>query len=115
LLSGSTGGGAGQCAKFASFLRTSQNWTKCQFPSVDQPIVNWLVWTGQLRVENIKYDFRECGKSILMCKYCAKFEYGFNENGLIFGNTSRLLIFLHQYNRIPELAEYVSRVCHVNA
>jgi hypothetical protein len=110
---GSIGGPAELYLKFLEVLTGSSNWTKCRFPSGDQPIFNWLLWTGKFRENRIQYVFVDCQDGVFTCQYCSRFGYAFGKNGLIVGSNSMPLKFVHQYNRQPEMARHIAELCHV--
>jgi hypothetical protein len=111
--SGSIGGGANEYLAFLSVLTTSPDWTQCQFPSADQPILNWLLWNGKFQEHGIKYEFMDCQSGVFTCQYCSRMGYGFANDGMIVGSDSRPLKYLHQYNRVADMALHVGSLCHV--
>jgi hypothetical protein len=96
---------------FLRELTTAGNWKKCQFPSADQPLLNWLVWSGRLKAIGVKYEIKSCCDGFFTLKYCSEKGYMLNENGMLEGCGRKPLMFIHQYNRFPELAHHFSQLC----
>jgi hypothetical protein len=111
--SGSIGGSVDAYRKFLIVLTESPNWTNCQFRSADQPIINWLLWTGRFREHQIPYSFADCQTGVFTCQYCGKLGYGFRDDGLVVGPDLAPLKFLHQYNRRDDMSRHIAHLCHI--
>ncbi|EAY13900.1 hypothetical protein TVAG_028530 [Trichomonas vaginalis G3] len=112
LCSGSIGGSAYDYVKLLNLMTTSKEWITCWQSSMDQPILNYLVWTGALKENGIRYKITGCNEGFFTMQWCVKMrEIRYNQYGQIISLEDTVPFYLHQYNRFPELQHLLYEKC----
>ena len=89
-------------------------WKSCWGSSLDQPIVNYLVWTGLVEKANIKFDMTGCNGNYLTMQWCLlNQEVRFDDKNMIISEEGTAPAFVHQYNRNKTLTAWLNKRCGV--
>lgn len=114
ICSGSIGGSASQYLKLLEFMTSRNEWAKCWSESLDQAILNYLVWTGGVSNLGINYSFTGCDGGFLTVQWCAIEEkLRENEHNQIVSVQGTIPSYIHQYNRLPEYTNKFYRMCGI--
>ena len=108
-------GSAKEYLRFVMYMIERPEWTRCWSESMDQPIVNYLVYSGLLTDMGIDYKLFSCNDNVLNMQWClyektpeiSSMGYTLSPNGK---NTPAIL---HQYNRFSEHMEYLGGLCDI--
>lgn len=112
LCSGSIGGSAYDYIKLLKLMTTQKEWLSCWESSMDQPILNYLVWNGLLEQNNIRYKLTGCNEGFFTMQWCVKMrEVRYNNHGQIISLENTVPFYIHQYNRFPELQQKLFEQC----
>lgn len=114
ICSGSIIGGADPYLKLINLMMSQKEWSKCWKPSYDQPIVNFLVWSGAVDKAGIQYELTGCNGNYLTMQWCLTGTVPFNKNGRITSMIGSVPAFVHQYNRNKTLTRKLHRQCGDN-
>lgn len=109
-------GQAKQYLRFVKYMIETPQWTSCWDDSYDQPIVNWLVYSGKLKDLGIEYKLISCDSDVLNMQWClygrepqlSKKEYVMSPNHRVEP------ALLHQYNRFPDLMKKLGQKCGID-
>lgn len=114
ICSGSIAGSVSNYVKLLKLMTTQPEWQKCYSPSNDQPILNYLMWSGKIDEAGIKYHFTGCNGGFMTIKWCVvNDQVKFNENGYVLSPSLSIPSYLHQYNRIQSLNNYLFKTCEI--
>jgi hypothetical protein len=114
ICSGSICGNADYYRKLVGMMLNTSQWESCYAPSKDQPILNYLVWSGQVRDAGIKYRFTGCDGGMMTLQWCVvNGEVRFNDAGQVLSPSNKVPAYLHQYPRLPSLQSYLFRSCRM--
>jgi hypothetical protein len=84
ICSGSIGGGAGLYVTLLDLLVESPQWRPVWGHSMDQPMLNMIVWEGAASRAGIEYEFTGCDGGFFTVQWCALEQVvKFNEHGQI--------------------------------
>ena len=113
ICSGSISGPSSEYLKFLEVLISQPEWSSCWGTSLDQPIVNYIVWSGKLTQNGIKYKFTGCDDGFFTMQWCVlDSNILYNEYNQIISTEGSVPSYIHQYNRYPELeARLKKRYC----
>jgi hypothetical protein len=112
--SGSIGGSAQEFRKLLELMIDRPEWKNCWDTSLDQPILNYLLWTGEVDKRGIKYVLGGCDSGFYTMHWCVlEKQLTLNEDKVVVSRTGNPPFFLHQYNRIPEFDQYLFGKCSV--
>ena len=115
ICSGSIAGGAKPYQKLLNLLIEQPQWESCWNISLDQPILNHLMWTGKIKEAGINYQLTGCNGGFFTMQWCiVERDVQFNEKGQIISLEGSVPSFIHQYNRIYGLETNFWRACHMN-
>ena len=90
-------------------------WNSCWQSSMDQPILNYLVWNGNLKNEGINYTFTGCNDGFFTMQWCVKNrDVLFNEHGQIVSLEGTVPVYVHQYNRYHDITNYLFDKCGIH-
>lgn len=116
ICSGSIIGGAKPYLSFLKLMINTQEWETCWEPSLDQPIVNFLVYDKVLDENNIKYDITGCNGNFLTMQWCLiKDTIPMNQNKQVTSMVGTVPAFLHQYNRNKPLETQLRQRCRIRS
>ena len=108
---------AGSAIEYLSLLKLMINlpeWERCYGESMDQPILNRLVWSGRLKTRKINYRFTGCNGGFLTVQWCVVNQLvNINDKGQILSPSGQPPAYIHQYNRIDKLEKYLYKSCHM--
>lgn len=114
ICSGSIIGGAIPYLQFLEIMISLPEWKSCYGSSLDQPIVNYLVWLNVLKDHDIKYNFTGCDGNFLTIQWCQlDKKIPLNQHQQIQSLGGSIPAFVHQYNRIESLATMFYGICNV--
>lgn len=114
ICSGSIAGDAVNYIKLLKLMIAQTAWSRCYEPSMDQPILNYLVWNGLVDNEGIKYKLTGCDNGFFTVQWCVLEKTPlYNEHGQLISNFKAVPSYNHQYNRIPEMQEKMFTQCHI--
>lgn len=114
LCSGSIGGSALHYLKLLDLMISQKEWESCWDSSKDQPILNYIIWTGIAAENGIKYKFTGCNDGFFTMQWCIKGKHiNFNEHGQIVSLENTVPVYIHQYNRYPELTNHLYSSCGI--
>jgi hypothetical protein len=110
--SGSIGGSARQYLAFLQLLVSQPEWQTCWGSSLDQPILNHMLWTGKIAKNGIKYALTGCDGGFLTMQWCVS-------EGKVLRNEKRQVVssegvvpsYLHQYDRNAKFAPLLFQAC----
>jgi hypothetical protein len=106
ICSGSIGGNAEYYRRLVGLMLNLSQWQSCYGDSKDQPILNYLVWSGAVRKAGIKYRFTGCDAGMMTMQWCTVNQVvRFNDKGQVLSPSNRVPAYLHQYPRIDGLTE----------
>jgi hypothetical protein len=112
ICSGSIGGPAREYERLIELMVSQREWQTCWASSMDQPILNWLVWTGRVAEEGIKYRLAGCDGGFFTMQWCVtEGNVLLNEYGQVVSIEGGVPSYLHQYDRHARFAEYAKRIC----
>ena len=102
--------------RFVKYMISRPEWTRCWEESMDQPIVNYLYYTGLLKDIGINSTLYSCNDNVLNMQWCL---YGRNpqisERGYTLSpNGKNEPAILHQYNRFEEHQKYLGELCDIH-
>jgi hypothetical protein len=110
ICSGSIAGNAVFYQKLVELMLNTPQWKSCYSSSKDQPILNWLVWSGKVKEAGIKYRFVGCDGGLMTIQWCVlNQEVKYNENGDILSPLHTVPAYLHQYTRLDGLQRYLMK------
>lgn len=114
LCSGSISGSSTEYLKLVKLMMAQNEWTKCWEASLDQPILNYLVWTGEVTKAGINYSLTGCDGGFLTVQWCVTEEnVKFNEHNQITSDDGSVPSYIHQYNRIPAFQKQLFQICNI--
>jgi hypothetical protein len=112
--SGSIGGSASEFLKLIELMMSQNEWEKCWGPSYDQAILNYLIWTGEVKKRNISYGLNGCDSGFYTMQWCVRDEeIVINSQNQLVSRTGNPPRYLHQYNRFPAFMEFLMTKCHI--
>lgn len=110
--SGVTAGGGALFLKYLNLMLNSPDWIKCFGHSLDQAHHNYLWYTGEFAKAGIEIEGWDCNSPFLTMHFCCKIgKCLLDENDVMFGNSSRAPVLLHQYNRWRNLTKRNEVLC----
>ena len=112
--SGSIMGGANQYIQLLELMFKQKEWSSCWGPSHDQPILNYLIWSGEIKNAGIQYDFTGCEGGFFTAQWCTyDLTIKTNQYNQIISEHGSTPSFVHQYNRIKGLTQILLSKCNV--
>ena len=102
--------------RFVKYMIGRPEWTRCWDESMDQPIVNYLVYKGLLKDIGLNTTLYSCNDNVLNMQWCL---YGRNpkisDRGYTLSpNEMNQPAILHQYNRFKEHQHYLGKLCDID-
>jgi len=114
ICSGSIAGGTVPYIKLLKLMISTQEWDKCWGKSMDQPILNVLVWLGAVDQAGIKYHFAGCDSGFYTVQWCVlERNVLYNNHGQIHSLMNTVPSYIHQYNRLVDLTDYFFKRCRI--
>lgn len=114
ICSGSIAGSIDHYIKLLELMIQQSAWSRCYKPSMDQPILNYLVWNGHVANEGIKYRLTGCDDGFLTVQWCVlENKPLYNSHGQIISQMKSVPSYIHQYNRLPPMMSRLYRQCHI--
>ena len=114
ICSGSIAGGVKMYIKLLELMINSPEWTRCWDRSLDQPILNVLVWMGNVSAAGIKYTYTGCDGGFFTVQWCAlEKEILHNEHGQVISLKGVVPSYIHQYNRIDNFTKELYKKCRI--
>jgi hypothetical protein len=114
ICSGSIGGSASDYLKFLDLLTSQQEWQTCWGPSLDQPIVNHLMWNGDIDRAGIKYGLTGCDGGFFTMQWCvSEAKVLLNEHNQVVSLGGIVPSYLHQYDRNAPFARALFTACRL--
>ena len=91
-------------------------WLRCWADSNDQPIVNYLVYSGLLKDKGLKYELVSCNSNVLNMQWrlfnskpkISEFRY------VMSPDPQNQPAILHQYNRFPDVMNKLGEMCYIS-
>jgi hypothetical protein len=112
--SGSIGGPAAEFRKLIALMVAQPEWTTCWAHSFDQPILNQLLWSGEVARAGIKYELGGCDAGVYTMQWCViEREVLMNEDSVVVSRVGTKPFLLHQYNRIENFDAHLFERCFV--
>jgi hypothetical protein len=106
ICSWSIGGYAEYYYRLIGLMLNTSQWQTCYASSKDQPILNYLVWSGKASQAGIKYRFVGCDGGLMTLQWCVvNKEVKFDEYGNVLSPSNTIPAYLHQYPRLDGLKE----------
>ena len=114
ICSGSIIGNATEYIKLLEIMLNTSEWDKCYGISMDQPILNHLVWSGELKEKGVNYKFTGCDGGFMTVQWCVVNRMvNINDKGQILSPAGHVPAYLHQYNRVDKLEKYLYKSCQM--
>lgn len=114
ICSGSIAGSSKMYLSLLDMMIHSAEWTRCWDRSLDQPILNFAVWNGNVSRQGIKYKLTGCDNGFFTVTWCVLEEnVRHNEHGQIISLSGSVPNYIHQYNRIDSFTNELYRKCKV--
>jgi hypothetical protein len=112
ICSGSIGGSALHYLTFLELLTNQTEWSRCRGPSLDQPIVNHMMWAGDIDRAGIKYRLTGCDGGFFTMQWCVtEAKVLLNENNQVVSLEGTVPSYLHQYDRNAPFANALFQAC----
>jgi hypothetical protein len=112
ICSGSIGGPADDYQRLVKLMVSQKEWASCWGPSLDQPILNYLVWSGSARAERIRYRFTGCDDGFFTMQWCVlEANVLKNEANQVVSIEGTVSSYVHQYNRNEPFAHELFARC----
>jgi hypothetical protein len=112
--SGSIGGSAKEFRKLIGLMIGQPEWKTCWDFSLDQPILNYLLWTGEMDRYGIKYVLGGCEAGFYTIQWCTlEKQVIMNEDNVVVSRAGSAPFYIHQYNRVDKLGEFLFHRCFV--
>jgi hypothetical protein len=112
ICSGSIGGPAEDYTKLVRLMVNQSEWASCWGASLDQPILNYVVWSGRVREAGIRYRFTGCDDGFFTMQWCVlEANVLKNDDGQVVSMEGTIPSYLHQYNRNEPFARELYRRC----
>lgn len=110
--SGSIAGPASEYLKLIQLMTQQREWKTCWDKSLDQPILNYLLWNGHIRDHGINYTFTSCDGGFLTVQWCAvEDRLRENEHNQITSIMGSVPSYIHQYDRLPLFQRHIYEKC----
>jgi hypothetical protein len=114
ICSGSIGGPAQDYAKLVRLMVEQPEWTSCWGASLDQPILNYVVWSGVARRAGIRYRFTGCDDGFFTMQWCVlEANVLTNDAQQVVSVEGTVPSYLHQYDRNPHLKQDLFERCDI--
>lgn len=114
ICSGTIAGSVHHYIKLIRLMINQTQWETCYGPSKDQPIMNYVVWSGLADAAGIKYRLTGCDGGFMTIQWCViNFEVKYNKLGQILSPSNEVPFYLHQYPRISDLTSYLFDSCEI--
>jgi hypothetical protein len=114
ICSGSIAGGLGPYLLLLELMINQSQWRKCWEESMDQPILNYLIWSGEASDVGIPYELTGCDEGFFTVQWCVlERNVRYNEHGQVISVMNRVPSYIHQYNRLQALSNHFYRSCHM--
>ena len=114
ICSGSIIGGIKPYIKLLKLMINQKEWKSCWGSSLDQPILNYLVWSGKVKDSGINFDFTGCNGNYLTMQWCLLNQVVYlDQENHILSEENTIPAFVHQYNRNKTLLEFLYQKCNV--
>ena len=114
ICSGSIAGSSSMYFKLLKLMINSPEWSRCWEKSLDQSILNVLVWMGNLTSAGINYSYTGCHGGFFTVQWCAlEKTIQYNEHGQIISQKGTVPAYIHQYNRIENFTKELYKRCRV--
>jgi hypothetical protein len=112
--SGSIGGSAREFRKLIDLMISQPEWKRCWDVSLDQPILNYLLWSGEIDKHGIRYVIGGCDSGFYTIQWCTlERQIKMNQDNVVVSRTGNPPFFLHQYNRVDKFDQYLFGKCFV--
>lgn len=109
--SGSLAGGAQAFYNFTKILITHNEWPSCWGKGFDQGDFNYVLYTKYIP-SNASHTLMNCNSGFLTMNYCSAKGIFFNSLGqLLTPDKSKLVTFVHQYNRYENASKVINALC----
>ncbi|OHT15704.1 hypothetical protein TRFO_13866 [Tritrichomonas foetus] len=114
ICSGSISGPAIQYLNLLKLMTSQPAWKSCWGTSLDQPILNYLVWTGEVEKSQIQYKLTGCDGGFFTMQWCVVDKTVLmNEHNQIVSSFNTVPSYVHQYNRFPEIIKWLKELYHL--
>lgn len=112
ICSGSIAGPAKSYLKLIDLMIRQKEWDTCFDNSLDQPILNYLVWRGYVSKAKINYTFSGCTGGFFTAQWCILDKTPkYNKHNQVVTVDGDVPSFIHQYNRFPDLTKNLFKKC----
>lgn len=112
--SGTIAGNSTMYLQLAELMLNQKEWKTCYQSSHDQPILNYLLWSGKIDQSGIKYKFTGCDGGFATLQWCiVNGKIVYNEYGQVVLPSNIVPSYLHQYPRYQELSNHLYQACKV--
>jgi hypothetical protein len=98
----------GPFIRFLEVLMDKKNWEKCD---MDQPVLNWIVYGGQLAAAGVKIYTVNCTGPIITLANCPRFIIKANGVQAIHNGQRKLPHIVHQWKAFDKYKEMYLKRC----
>jgi hypothetical protein len=110
--SGTISGNAVEYQRLVELMMKQKEWKSCWKRSLDQPILNWLLWKGVVASEGIPYRLVGCDSGFFTMQWCVtERKILMDEYNQVMSMEGVVPSYLHQYDRYPRFAAYARGIC----
>jgi hypothetical protein len=109
LCSGSIGGNSHYYLQFLKEFTQNPLYDQCRSTFYDQAILNYIVWAGVLGKLHIPFVIKHCCDGFATMVYCQDALSRFTKDGRLMSCQGGVVAYVHQYNRIFNIAQIFYR------
>jgi hypothetical protein len=114
ICSGSIAGPARDYEALLRLMTAQKEWGSCWGRSLDQPILNWLVWTGAVREAGIRYRLAGCDGGFFTMQWCVlEGNILRNDDNQIVSLEGSVPSYIHQHNRNARFSRDLLQICEL--
>ncbi|OHT01595.1 hypothetical protein TRFO_07495 [Tritrichomonas foetus] len=113
--SGTIAGSAKHYQTLLKLMLEQPQWKTCYTHSRDQPILNYLIWSGKVDERGIKYRFSGCDGGFATLQWCIlNYEVKYNKMGQVVLPSGIVPAYIHQYPRHESLKNHLYQACGIH-
>jgi hypothetical protein len=117
ICTGIIAGSASEYLRLVTYMRRRPEWRVCWDNSKDQPVLNYLLWTGAFALHGFNFTFTGCFNGIFTMHWCQGYgstSLNLNDRRSVVTPKGDVPFVLHQYNRYQQMIDYLLRQCGMN-
>jgi hypothetical protein len=115
ICSGSIAGGAEPYRRLLELMTNQPHWGVCWQPSMDQPILNYLVWNGHVQRAKVPYTLTGCDEGFFTVQWCVvERNVRYNQHRQVISVMNTVPSYIHQYNRLQKLSDHLYDSCRMS-